>query len=445
MRKTVPKYEAIEGKKDFYYVNNGEIVVRKRERSLQWQCTFKIDNKWVRKSTNERDLEKAVEVASKLYRKATYAHEEGIVVVSKRFDSVAKRTVKELEEEIASGLAKAIYKDYVQVINKYLIPFFGKFQVHTIDIARVEEFNKWRVFEMKKVPAKSTVATHTSALNRVMDTAIRFGYLAKNPIPKIKNVGAKGQARNWFSLQEYGYLWRYMVTWIHKGHAEKSRWMRELLRDYVLILANTGMRHGTEALNLKWNQISINKQGDIKFHLQQGKVGGRELIARENVRIYLERIASRDSNIANKKLEQIIKLKYDNYVFRLRNGERTNSLNQTFSQLMRDSGLNEGLEGAQKRTLYSLRHTYATFALLYNDMSYDVLRKQMGTSIGMLVKHYDKVTIDMVSGSLSGRLQRERKQLEREKEVRAEEKKMSRFSKGNVIDMWEHSKVAKSN
>jgi hypothetical protein len=133
------------------------------------------------------------------------------------------------------------------------------------------------------------------------------------------------------------------------------------------------------------------------------------------------------------------------YLFRLRNGERTNSLNQTFSQLMRDSGLNEGLEGAQKRTLYSLRHTYATFALLYNDMSYDVLRKQMGTSIGMLVKHYDKVTIDMVSGSLSGRIQRERKQLEREKEVREEEKKMSRFNKSNVIDMWEHSKVAKSN
>ena len=97
------------------------------------------------------------------------------------------------------------------------------------------------------------------------------------------------------------------------------------------------------------------------------------------------------------------------YLFRLRDGTRTASLNQTFSQLMRDSGLNEGLEGTQKRTLYSLRHTYATFSLLYGDMTYEKLRLQMGTSVQMLHQHYDKVNVDMISGELSGRLQRERK------------------------------------
>jgi integrase len=35
-----------------------------------------------------------------------------------------------------------------------------------------------------------------------------------------------------------------------------SKIMRELLRDYILILANTGMRHGTEAQNLRWKNIS---------------------------------------------------------------------------------------------------------------------------------------------------------------------------------------------
>jgi len=37
---------------------------------------------------------------------------------------------------------------------------------------------------------------------------------------------------------------------------------------------------------------------------------------------------------------------------------------------------------------------------------------------------------------LGGRLKRERKQLERDKEVRKEENKMSRLNKGNVIDLW---------
>ena len=436
-------YEIAQDKDNFYYARSGAVIVRKRERSKVWQCTFKIDNQWVRRSTNERDLDKAIDSACESYDRLRFLQEADITVVSKRFKSVANATLKKLQAQIDSGLGKVIYKDYVAVINNYLIPFFGMYQVHTIDITALQQFNSWRKEKLGRMPAKSTISTHNSALNAVMEMGIERGMIKTNPIPKLKNVGRKGQARNWFNLQEYGYLWRYMVHWSKKGESKKSMWMRELLRDYVLILANTGMRSGTEALNLKWNNISINKEQDIKFSLQKGKNGARELYARENVRIYLERIANRDENIANLTLEQIIKKRYNEYVFRLRDGTRTNNLNQTFAQLMDATGLNDGLEGAQKRTLYSLRHTYATFSLLYNDVSYDVLRKQMGTSIGMLVKHYDKVTIDMVSGKLSGRLNRQRKDLAVSKEVRAEEKKISRFNKDNVIDMWENVKVAK--
>jgi len=445
MAKRKEKYEEAKDKDNFYYARDGEVVVRKRERSRVWQATYKVDNKWVRISTKERDLDNAIAVACEQYDKARFLRDANVEVVSKRFKSVADASLKKLQELIDSGLGKVIHKDYVRAINNYLIPFFSNYQIHKIDVKVLQKFNAWREAQLGKQPAKSTVATHTSALNFVIDVAIEQGVINQSPIPKLKNVGRKGQARNWFNLQEYGYLWRYMVRWSKKGHKDKTLWMRELLRDYVLILANTGMRHGTEALNLKWNQISINEDNDIKFHLQRGKRGARELIARENVRIYLERIATRDEKIAGLTLEQIIKKRYDKYVFRLRDGTRTASLNQTFSQLMRDSGLNEGLEGTQKRTLYSLRHTYATFSLLYGDMTYEKLRLQMGTSVQMLHQHYDKVNVDMISGELSGRLQRERKDLERSKEVKAEEEKMSRFSRGNVIDMWEHSKVAKSN
>jgi len=44
---------------------------------------------------------------------------------------------------------------------------------------------------------------------------------------------------------------------------------------------------------------------------------------------------------------------------------------------------------------------------------------------------------------LGGRLKRERKQLERDKEVRKEENKMSRLNKGNVIDLWKKITVIK--
>jgi len=46
---------------------------------------------------------------------------------------------------------------------------------------------------------------------------------------------------------------------------------------------------------------------------------------------------------------------------------------------------------------------------------------------------------------LGGRLKRERKQLERDKEVRKEENKMSRLNKGNVIDLWKKNYGNKMN
>ncbi len=44
---------------------------------------------------------------------------------------------------------------------------------------------------------------------------------------------------------------------------------------------------------------------------------------------------------------------------------------------MRDSGLEKDAEG-QTRTLYSLRHTYATLDLLEHGMDMHTLAKQMG-------------------------------------------------------------------
>jgi integrase len=61
-----------------------------------------------------------------------------------------------------------------------------------------------------------------------------------------------------------------------------------------------------------------------------------------------------------------------------------------FERLMRDSGLL--LDSAGKtRTLYSLRHTYATFALA-DGVPIHTLARQMGTSVGMIERHYSKLT-----------------------------------------------------
>ena len=71
------------------------------------------------------------------------------------------------------------------------------------------------------------------------------------------NRGEKSERRPDFTREEYATLIRKMPSWINSGKAGKPTDMRHLMRDYVLIMANTGMRHGTEALNLKWKHVTL--------------------------------------------------------------------------------------------------------------------------------------------------------------------------------------------
>ena len=67
---------------------------------------------------------------------------------------------------------------------------------------------------------------------------------------------------------------------------------------------------------------------------------------------------------------------------------------------VRDSGLEKSQQG-QTRTLYSLRHTYATFELLNNKTDIHTLSKQMGNSAAMIERHYSKLTATLAADRLA--------------------------------------------
>jgi integrase len=87
-------------------------------------------------------------------------------------------------------------------------------------------------------------------------------------------------------------------------------------------------------------------------------------------------------------------------LFRFSDGYQPPSLNGTFKRLMRDTGLLKNEDG-QNRTLYSLRHTYATFELLRGGTDIHTLSKQMGNSAAMIERHYSKLTATMAADRLA--------------------------------------------
>jgi hypothetical protein len=82
--------------------------------------------------------------------------------------------------------------------------------------------------------------------------------------------------------------------------------------------------------------------------------------------------------------EDLLKQRIDLPVFRLSDGTVSKNIHQTFRKFVTDAGLITCPRTNQNRTLYSLRHPYATFALLNDGMDIHALAIQMGTSIGMI-------------------------------------------------------------
>ena len=272
---------------------NGSIILSKRARSRLWQMRFKHQGKWIQLSTGEQFRPEADRAAENIYLEAIFKLKHQIPIQTRSFASVAQLTINSLQAALENGQGRSVYKDYIIALNRYLVPYFGKYNMDNIDYEIVKRFDAWRQEKMGKVPTASTVGTHISAINRVFDEGIEPGYVSPHKRPHLFNRGRNGGRRPDFTLDEYRTIIRNLEPWCDAGRIGRTRAMRELLRDYILILINTGMRHGTETANLKWQHIRIERQKgrDTLLFYVSGKTGGREIVARRICQLYLRRIS----------------------------------------------------------------------------------------------------------------------------------------------------------
>ena len=390
---------------DTHLILDGEVRVYRRERSKRWQAAFVIDGHTIRISTGKRDLAEAKEYARDTFLEYKFRHKNDLPVVTKKFSDVAKLAIVDMRKQLDAGLGRKVFADYIVCIERYLIPFFGAQFVTSIDYQKIQDFYEWRRARMGREPKASTLNTHNSAMNRVFDEAVARGFIAHKSVPLMVNRGEKSERRPDFTREEYATLIRKIPSWINLGKAGKPTDMRHLMRDYVLIMANTGMRHGTEALNLMWKHVTLFEEKDLQYLEMSvsGKTGRRDIICRSGTINYLKRIHERSDDIKYIPFEDLLKQRIDLPVFRLPDGTVSKNIHQTFRKFVTDTGLITCPRTNRNRTLYSLRHTYATFALLNDGMDIHALAIQMGTSIGMIERHYSHLTPRLKKDMLTGK------------------------------------------
>lgn len=382
------------------------LYVYKQSNSTRWQARFVLNGKWYLKSTKRKDLQAAILKAVQLQTEYRIMLSNQIPVHKSRktqthlFGAIMKLAIKRMDAEEEEGDGKVVYKDYKRALEKYYKPYFEKMHIKEIcDQQRLIEFDKWRTEQMGKTPSKSTLLTHNSALQRVLDEAVIQKYITASELPKLKNTGVKGERRAAFTKQEFKAILEETKKKISESRKKITHHIRNQLYRYIQIAAYTGIRPGTELEQLTWgdvNEREINDKNYLAITVRKGKTtkytGTREIICKDEV-----------SKVIADMLSYLQEYKNDNYYDPSDNEllfTHTKEYTVTFRKILEELKLRTHAHG--DRSLYSLRHSYITWELEAGT-KLRVIASQCGTSEDMIEQHYKHLVPAMFAEELSGR------------------------------------------
>lgn len=408
-----------------------ELIVYLRSDSDVWQCRLKVDNKWMARTTKERDVNKAIERAKRLLFEAQLRKEANIPVLTRKFRDIAKLAYQQMELEQADPKAPVSYDQYKKIITEYLIPYYGNFLIDKVDVNSLDGYRAFLAKEMSKAPAYSSMRKHNVTLNRIFDKAIEKGFITSSSRSQLETKGRKSEKYATFDIAEINALLANFPPWIANTTNQEKREQRELMYDYVRVLIDTGARPGKELLDLQWKNIryrvrwkdnpkeEIDDDGNMTLVNHDGYDAEGELIERVKLDATVSMTVSGKTNerIANgfdmtfKVLKEIIDRNYhdpkitlktltesndEGYVFRTRSGTEPSSFNHLFDRYLAEHNLLNDRNTGKKRVFYSLRSAHATAVMNLDQVPIRDLSKQLGNSVEMIQKHYDRATGDAI-------------------------------------------------
>ncbi len=365
-------------------VMGGKVHVYKRPNSSYWQCSAYEAGKNRRISTHEENLSKAKDFAEDWYLQLKGKLRSGEIKKEKTFQEAAEQFLREYEI-LTEGWRNAQYvAGHKRRVRVHLLPFFGQMGLSEITPGQVQEYRIHRHEKAMKhyghPPARSTLHQEIVCLRQVLKTAERHRWLQHLPdTSEPFRAWTIISHRAWFSPDEYKKLCKATRERAKKPKKVRYKLDAEDLHDFVLFMANTGLRPD-EAYRLEFRDVSVVRDEATAETILEIEVRGKRGVGyckstKGAVRPF-KRLKAR--NATQKKAEGMEPQPTD-LVFLKRHHE-------LFNTLLTENNLKKDRDG-QPRTAYSLRHTYICLRLMEGADIYQ-LAKNCRTSVAMIEKYY---------------------------------------------------------
>lgn len=371
-----------------YTYREGRILLYKRPNSKNFQCRLRVEGikGYIVKSCDTPNQGKALKFAEDLYDNLRFKKLNNLPLKTKTF--------KQIFDEWFKRADKSKYRqDFYQGRAKlYLFPYFGDYKIEEITESILDDYWLWRKDYYKDNPEKlnGNVAENPSvqslkmektAIKEILEYAHRRGYI--RAVPQITyKPRAKTENRDTFTKDEYEKLVLDLFLWGEKKARADVVYQRKMLFNFVVFMANTGIRPN-EFYKIKWKDVKVHNQNGVKLLYinvpDDSKTGRRTVVSLPEAYTCYENIKSFSKYT-----------KDDDYFFsNYEDGSWMKNISKTYKTKLVELGLYLSSDG-KPRPPYSLRHYYATQRLLGGVQVYD-LAKNMGTSVKQIENHYGHV------------------------------------------------------
>ena len=375
---------------DVQELKSGLIIFHRLDvQHKNWYCRVRVpeSDKYKTISLKTPDIREARDKAIEADAEIRFRVKHEVPVFEHSFEETALE-YSDFKKRMASAgqITQRRWEVIDDHIRLHLIPYIGQLQIVHVGQDQWDGYPLWRKENGEGRNGKvkdDTIRQEMITFRSVMKFAADRDRIRERQVPKGKIALKKGR-REEFTPQEYRHLHTFARQWVKEAGADsKTRWYRTMTYNFILIMANTGMRT-SEARNLRWRDVDTtrfdrHKRPFVALNVR-GKGKFRELVAANNVATYFDRI--RAISHATQP---------DDFVFTTSNGKSNSSLYRSLiNDLLEQSKLQISSSGS-RRSPYCFRHTYATFRLMEGIDVY-FLAKQMGTSVKMIEDYYGHIT-----------------------------------------------------
>lgn len=351
----------------------GKVNLYRRPNSRNWQCSSYLNGRNHRTTTKQESLAHAKDVAEDWYFELIGKAKRGELKNEKTFKQAAERFVVEYETITQGERSPAWVRGHKDRLRLHLLPFFGELGLSEVTAGKVQEYRLHRIETSPtgKPPARKTLHNEIVTLRQTLKTAVRHGWVSHVPdLSAPYKTQGKLEHRPWFSAKEYKQLYEATRKRAHDLKQSNHRRHAEDLHDFVLFMANTGLRPD-EAYNIEHRDVDVvedDATGEIILEIEvRGKRGVGYCKSMPNAVRPYQRIVQRN------KPQPMDKVFPTNHL-------------RMFNTVLDQEGLKFTRDG-KRRTAYSLRHTYISLRLMEGADIYQVA-KNCRTSVEMIEKHY---------------------------------------------------------